>query len=315
MNPARLFWIFTLLSLLGFGAVSCSGDFTTQEATSSPYPVKITSETLAPVPTITPTHLITSTPGKPEKITPSPSCTPKNLTCWNEGGRIETGNLKTALLRQPLEYRIYLPPCYDQQPDRRYPVLYLFHGQGFTADQWERLGVDETANVFIAEKVLAPFIIVMPHDRFGDHSSMSKFGQVIMEVLIPWIDKTYRTLPERDHRAVGGLSRGGGWAFDLGFSHWELFGAVGAHSPALLNNDTNNMSNMLDQIPIELSPRIYIDTGDRDRPTIIESAYLLGDLLNKKGIPHEWYLFTGSHNEDYWRNHLEGYLRWYAKNW
>lgn len=315
MNPARLFWIFSLLSLLGYGSVSCSGDITTQEATSSPYPVEITTETLAPVPTITPTHLITSTPGKPEKITPSPSSTPKNLTCWNEGGRIETGNLKTALLRQPLEYRVYLPPCYDQQPDLRYPVLYLFHGQGFTDDQWERLGVDETANVLIAEKVLAPFIIVMPHDRFGDHSSMSKFGQVIVEVLIPWIDKTYRTLPERDHRAVGGLSRGGGWAFYLGISHWELFGVVGAHSPAVLNNDTNNMSSILDQIPIELSPRIYIDTGDRDRPTIIESAHLLGDLLNKKGIPHEWYLFTGSHNEDYWRDHLEGYLRWYANNW
>jgi len=315
LNPGRLFWIFILLSLLGFGSVSCSGDFTTQEATSSPYPVEITSETLAPVSTITPTHLITSTPKKLEIITPSPSCTPKNLTCWNESGRIEIGNLKTALLRQPLEYRIYLPPCYDQQPDRRYPVLYLFHGQGFTDDQWERLGVDETANVLIAEKVLAPFIIVMPHDRFGDHSSMSKFGQVIVEVLIPWIDKTYRTHPERDHRAVGGLSRGGGWAFYLGFSQWDLFGAIGAHSPALLNNDANIMSNMLDQIPIELAPRIYIDTGDRDRPTIIESANLLTDLLNKKGIPHEWYLFTGSHNEDYWRDHLEGYLRWYANNW
>ena len=315
MNPARLFWIFSLLSLLGYGSVSCSGDITTQEATSSPYPVEITTETLAPVPTITPTDLITSTPGKPEKITPSPPSTPKNLTCWNEGGRIETGNLKTALLRQPLEYRIYLPPCYDQQPDLRYPVLYLFHGQGFTDDQWERLGVDETANVLIAEKLLAPFIIVMPHDRFGNHSSMSKFGQVVVEVLIPWIDKTYRTFPERDHRAVGGLSRGGGWAFYLGVSHWELFGAVGAHSPAVLNNDTNNMSSILDQIPIELSPRIYIDTGDRDRPTIIESAHLLGDLLNKKGIPHEWYLFTGSHNEDYWRDHLERYLRWYANNW
>ena len=275
MNPARLIWIFTLLTLLGFGAVSCSEDFTTQEALSSPYPVEITSEPLGSGPKITPTHLNTSTSEKPRKITPSPSSTPKNLECWNEGGRIEIGNLKTALLQQPLEYRIYLPPCYDQQPDRSYPVLYLFHGQGFKDDQWERLCVDDTANVLISEKVLAPFIMVMPYDRFGNHSSMNKFGQAIVEVLIPWIDKTYRTLPERNYRAVGGLSRGGGWAFYLGFSHWDLFGAIGAHSPALLNNDANIMSNMLDQIPIELAPRIYIETGDRDRPTIIESANLL----------------------------------------
>ena len=148
-----------------------------------------------------------------------------------------------------------------------------------------------------------------------NNSRRSRFDSAVIEELIPEIDKTYRTIPDREFRAVGGLSRGAGWAIELGINYWELFGAFGAHSPAALNSNTIAVSHLLDAIPTEKFPRIYIDTGDREPPSIIKSALWLGDLLNKKGLPHEWYRFSGVHNEKYWEDHLEVYLRWYTGSW
>ena len=66
------------------------------------------------------------------------------------------------MLPLPLSYRIYLPPCYDEMEDARYPVLYLIHGQNFNDDQWDRLGVDESADALIAAEEMSPLLIVMP---------------------------------------------------------------------------------------------------------------------------------------------------------
>ncbi len=81
------------------------------------------------------------------------------------GGRVEIYEFTTILLRDPLVYRIYLPPCYDEQPEQAYPVLYLIHGQTYSDTQWDRLGVPETADQLIRTGEVAPFIVVMPRDR------------------------------------------------------------------------------------------------------------------------------------------------------
>ena len=237
------------------------------------------------------------------------------ISCWVKEGMIQLGSLPTAFLKEPLDFRVYLPPCYDHQPERRYPVLYLFHGQGFSDDQWDRIGVDEEADRLIAAGKVPPLIIVMPHEPGSESPTGSKFAQAIAEDFIPYIDATYRTLPDRANRAVGGLSRGGGWAVHFGISKWELFGALGAHSPGIFRADDLYLRKWLDGIPQSLYPRIYIDIGDRDLPEIIEATTWFEQLLNENDIPHEWHFFTGYHNEDYWRTHLDSYLRWYTQNW
>lgn len=244
----------------------------------------------------------------------SPTVTPKPV-CWNVNGRIEKGMQTTPLLRQPLEYRVYLPPCYDQQPDRRYPVLYLIHGQSYTDDQWERLGAGKTADDLISNGNIPPFIIVMPRDRIWEQPTVDQFGEAVVQALLPYIDQTYRTLASRKYRAIGGLSRGAGWAIHLGLSHWALFGAIGAHSLPVFWSDTAHIAAWLDTIPFELLPRIYIDIGDKDRPPILASAIWFEQLLTRKGIPHEWHLFSGYHEEAYWKAHVEQYLRWYSLEW
>jgi enterochelin esterase-like enzyme len=257
----------------------------------------------------------TATTYQVNNSTSTAAALPTPLGCWKEGGSLEVNSLATDLLRLPLDYRLYLPACYDQQPERRYPVLYLIHGQNYSDDQWDRLGADEAADRLIAAGEIPPLIIVMPRDRYGGQPSENNFARVIVEELRPFIDENYRTVEDREYRAVGGLSRGGGWAVHLAITQWEIFGALGAHSPAIFYDDAQRMRVYLDAIPSEAMPRIYMDIGDKDRPEIMGAALWFEELLNQRGIPHEWYLFSGYHAEDYWRDHLESYLRWYAKPW
>ena len=75
------------------------------------------------------------------------------------------------------------------------------------------------------------------------------------------------------------------------------------------------MRNWLDNIPSDSTPRIYLDIGSRDLPEILEPVIRVEELLNKRDIPHDWHYFSGFHNEEYWHEHLESYLRWYTLNW
>ena len=235
--------------------------------------------------------------------------------CEDENGSLESGRLASDLMGASMEYQVYLPPCYGGSLDNRYPVLYLLHGQGYTQKQWEQLGAVELADEMISTNQVSPFIMVMPREAVGAGSRRSAFDQAVAQELVPFVDKTYRTKPAREFRAVGGISRGAGWAVELGTHHWDLFGAFGAHSPAVFNNNATLMSNLLDAVPADKYPRIFIDTGASEPPSIIEAAEWLGELLNQKGVPHEWYRFSGVHNDSYWRKNLELYLRWYTGSW
>jgi enterochelin esterase-like enzyme len=304
-----------------FGLAACNSSKSDQVIN----PLPAVSVTLAPLPS--PTETATGQPvltqpairsatqtASPAPI-PSQTATPTSLTCQAQVGRIETGIVRSDLLRLPMEFRIYLPPCYDQHLHQRYPVLYLIHGQNYNDDQWDRLGADETANRLIAAGEIPAFLIVMPRDRNWSQPTEDNFGRVVVESLIPLIDANYRTLAERDGRAVGGLSRGAGWAIHLGLSKWELFSAIGAHSLPLFWTDLPHLREWIAAIPPEALPRIYMDLGDKERPQIAKSAYWFEQLLTDLGIPHEWHLYPGYHEEDYWKVHLEEYLRWYAEGW
>jgi enterochelin esterase-like enzyme len=213
----------------------------------------------------------------------------------------------------PQEYLIYLPPCYDEMPEMRYPVLYLLHGQTYTDDQWVRLGAVTVADQLILQDGAAPFIIVFPDDRYWNVQAGPGFGQRLVDSLIPYIDQNYRTLADREHRAIGGMSRGAGWALRLGLRRWELFGTLGLHSLAVFGDDRPFLDDWLEAIPPESWPNIFIDTGESDQELGFNA--LFEDLLTQRGIPHEWHLYPGAHDELYWRAHVEEYLHWYVETW
>ena len=241
---------------------------------------------------------VTDTPTPAPSATPTATATP--LACWQQGGELVQETMHSERMNLPFEFDVYLPPCYAQQPDREYPVLYLIHGQSFRQDQWQRLGATTVADELVAAGEISPFILVMPRDPNWRQPIETEFDEVFIQELVPYIDANYRTLAERPYRAIGGLSRGAGWALHFGFSEWPLFGIVGMHSLPVLWGDAYLIPDWLDAIPLEQMPRIYMDIGDHDRYEIKQSAEEFEADLTVRGIPHEFYVYTGYHDEAYW---------------
>jgi enterochelin esterase-like enzyme len=214
----------------------------------------------------------------------------------------------------PLSFRVYTPPCYDREQQHLYPVLYLIHGRTYTDDQWDRLGADEAADALIAGGQIPPFIIVMPRDRSWIKPPRNRFGEALTDELVPWIDAHYRTIPNRTSRAIGGLSWGGNWAVRLGLSQWSLFASIGVHSAPTFDIDgPPRISAWLEEIPRQELPRFFMDSGKNDYH--LNEIMLLESTLTDAGVPHEWHLYPGYHEESYWSAHVEEYIRWYAQEW
>jgi len=233
------------------------------------------------------------------------------LGCLTQPGRVEQGVVATTNPQQ--EYLIYLPPCYNELTDQRYPVLYLLHGQTYTMDQWVRLGVPQIMDALFFAGESVPFIVVFPDDSLWNISAGWLFGERLVGTLVPYIDANYRTIPDRDHRAIGGLSRGGGWAAQLGFENPGMFGSIGLHSPAIFKGDGFLVEKLVQGISEESRPRLWLDMGDVDREW--KSILAFEDMLTYHNYPHEFQRYLGDHSELYWGLHVREYLRWYAEAW
>ena len=286
-------WILTTLALFAF-ITACSPSNLPQ-LTSTP-----NSPTLAPQQTFTPS---------PTTDISTPAST--QTACLSQPGRVESGTVTST--EPPQEYIIYLPPCYDERTDKHYPVLYLLHGQTYTADQWIRLGAVDVLNSLITSGQAQPFIVIFPNDRYWYTESGSGFGERLVDALIPYIDETYRTIPKREQRAIGGMSRGAGWALRLGLSRWELFSIIGLHSLAVFQGDASRVERWLKEIPPASYPIIYMDIGDNDQE--VAQAQQVEAQFTTYSLLHEWHLYSGAHTEEYWRAHIREYIEWYARQW
>jgi hypothetical protein len=115
-------------------------------------------------------ELPTPTPGDSQVGQPTAPSSPAALFCREKTGSILRDEIPSVYLKEPLEFRVYLPPCFPESKERSYPLLILLHGSIFSDDQWDRLGVDETADRLITAGTIPPLIIVMPcrnHRRFS----------------------------------------------------------------------------------------------------------------------------------------------------
>lgn len=277
-----------LLSLLA----GCSVPLPPPSPSASPPPGATGTPTRTPGPTASPTRTSSPTP----------------LGCLSGPGEIRTGELDDPALFRPLPYRVFLPGCYDEIPEARFPVLYLLHGLQATDAQWDDLGIDEAATDLIASGDIPPLIIVMPWERRG-----LDYEAAIAEVLVPWIDQSFRTIADREGRAIGGLSRGAGWALRIGVLHPSLFTSIGLHSPAVLSPDLYNLPYWLGTLTPRDRPRFWIDIGDRDplKPSTLE----LLAVFDQASLGYAWHLNSGYHAPEYWTSHLEEYLLWYSQGW
>jgi enterochelin esterase-like enzyme len=266
-------------------------------------PLNQVKPTPSPIPS---TPAPSSTPAPPT-LTP----TPTPLGCLSKPGKLMEGKVDATKPAQ--EYLIYLPPCYDEKTDMHYPVLYLLHGQTYTDDQWPRLGAVDIADRLILSGEATPFIIVFPDDQYWNLPPGPGFGERLIAYLIPYIDQNYRTLTDRKYRALGGLSRGGGWTIQLGLQHWQMFGTLGLHSPVIFVNDGQYIPIWLREIPVDSFPRLWIDIGDADAE--LTGTRMLEAILTARDLPHEFHFYQGAHTEKYWGAHVEEYIKWYVEGW
>ncbi|MGH2582488.1 MAG: alpha/beta hydrolase [Anaerolineales bacterium] len=255
------------------------------------------------------------TPAPTRTSPPATTAEADTETCIEDKGEVEQIIIDSEYFEPGFRFWIYTPPCYESRESAHYPVLYLIHGQTFSEDQWDRIGADEAADILISSGEVAPFIIVMPHDHNSLRPTVGFFDDAVLEELLPWVDENYRTIPEREYRAIGGLSRGASWAIHFALTNPDLFGALGGHSPPVFIEEANKVTGWLEAIPSEMMPRLWLDIGERDLQNIMDSAVWFESVLEDLGIPHEWHLFRGNHDEEYWSNHVKEYLRWYADNW
>ena len=208
---------------------------------------------------------------------------------------------------------MYAPPDYDAQTNLRYPVLYLQHGAGEDETGWTKQGhANFILDNLIASRSSKPMIVVMANGYarragvpvanlagkpFGSPEMMkamremaAAFEDDVTQALIPFVDSHFRTLTDRDHRAMAGLSMGGMQTFQVTFDHLELFSYIGGFSgaagPMVLGNE-------------KLDPKTAFHGALADPAAFAKRVHLLwvGVGTESPGTSHEWQTWRRGLNE------------------
>lgn len=228
------------------------------------------------------------------------------------------------------DFSVYLPAGYSDG-NRRYPVLYLFHPAGGTHEIWISMGeLPQITDDAIRSGMALPMIVVVPDaSGLGDHNLGKHLGYFSVEgwdyesyfvnELIPLVDSTYRTLADKQHRAIAGASMGGEAAVSYAQKHPELYGSACALSgivghpeqSKMAQTDKSYADSLIANNPtafVESAPpavieqlktvRWYTDCGDNDYFYEGNIAFFL--TMKHKGIPIDYRMRSGVHSWYYW---------------
>jgi len=210
---------------------------------------------------------------------------------------------------------VYTPPGYDEDPDRRYPVLYLLHGGGDDARGWTLVGrAHAIMDNLLAEGKAKPTIIVMPCGqavpRFGSLEDLRTkntplFEKDLLGDLMPLVESTYRIQADRDHRAMAGLSMGGGQTDAIGLNHLELFGSIGILSAGRGDFRENHPDLVADPAATNAKLHLlFLGCGTLDA-LATEGMERTHALLEQAGIEHVYWTLEGAgHTWVVWRTAL-----------
>jgi enterochelin esterase-like enzyme len=225
-------------------------------------------------------------------------------------GKLETITYNSKSIGVDRKAVVYTPPNYDAK--QKYPVLYLMHGIGGNETHWTTLcAANKVLDNLIADKKAVPMIIVMPNGRataeppssnfMADFNFYAFFEKDLLQDLMPYIESHYSVKADRDHRALTGLSMGGGQGLDFGINNIDKFAWVGGFSSAPNLQSPDILVPKIQQAKDKLS-LLWIGCGDKDN-LITGSWNLHQGLVNAK-IDHVWYVDTGVHEVPVWNNNL-----------
>src|SRR5688572_10314290 len=221
-------------------------------------------------------------------------------------GKIDTITYESKTVGTKRRAVIYTPPGFSKK--NKYPVLYLLHGIGGDEKEWLIGGQPQVIldNLY-AEKKIEPMIVVMPNgramkdDRAGGNvfdsakvQAFATFEKDLLNDLIPFIEKKFPVLTDREHRAIAGLSMGGGQSLNFGLGNLDTFAWVGGFSSA---PNTKRPADLIKD-HAEASEKLrllYVSCGDRDGMSRISQG--VHEMLEEKQVPHIYRVIPGGHHD------------------
>jgi enterochelin esterase-like enzyme len=228
-------------------------------------------------------------------------------------GKIDTVQYDSKTVGAMRKTLVYTPPGFDKK--KKYPVFYLLHGIGGDEKEWFKgASPQNILDNLYAEGKIQPMIVVMPNGRAmkddratGNIMAPDKvqafatFEKDLLNDLIPFIEKKYPALTDKDNRAIAGLSMGGGQSLNFGLGNLDKFSWVGGFSSA------PNTKVPKDLLPdIEAAKKklrlLFISCGDADG--LIGFSKRTHDYLYQNDVPHIYYLEAGGHDFKVWKNGL-----------
>lgn len=228
-------------------------------------------------------------------------------------GKLDTITYASKTVGSNRRALIYTPPGYSKK--NKYPVLYLLHGIGGDEKEWLNGGHPEVIldNLY-ADKKIEPMIVVLPNGRAmkDDRATGNIFDQAkvqafatfekdLLNDLIPFIEKKFPVLTDREHRAIAGLSMGGGQSLNFGLGNLHKFAWVGGFSSAPNTKTPQELVPDAEAAKKQLK-LLWISCGDNDG--LITFSKRTHDYLYEKNVPHIYYIMPGVHDFKVWKNSL-----------
>jgi len=230
----------------------------------------------------------------------------------------------------PRDIVVWLPPSYDSLPDKYYPVLYMQDGQNVFDPLTSSFGIDwqidETADSLIKSNSIQEIIVVGIYNttkrgtEYRNTELGSAYSNFIVEELKPFIDKNYRTIPDRNNTAIGGSSGGGLISFILIWEHSDVFSKAACLSPVFKINNIDYVAPLRNYLGSKKNIKIYIDNGGLGLEELLQPG--IDDMLTtlkEKGFVEDSDLLyfkdaTAEHNESAWAKRVYRFLKFMFPN-
>lgn len=231
-------------------------------------------------------------------------------------GRLEMVEYDSKTVGTRRKMQVYTPPSYTK--DHKYPVLYLLHGIGGDETEWERFAKpDVMLDNLLADGKAQPMIVVMPNGRAeaDDHPktdiyrhapAFAAFEQDLLKDVIPAIESQYAVANDREHRALAGLSMGGGQSLDFGLAHLDQFAWIGGFSSAPNTKPPGELVPDPDLARRQLR-LLWLSCGNKDG--LIDISQGVHAYLKEHNISHVWNVDTNAHDPTEWRNNLYHFVQ------
>jgi enterochelin esterase-like enzyme len=188
--------------------------------------------------------------------------------------------LQSKNLGHDVGYVVWIPEDYSEKSKNRYPVIYFLHGSGGNESK-DAAGFSDWVMKAIDQGIIPPVICVFPNGGMSGYRG--EVEKMMVDELIPLVDKSYRTVPKARSRLLAGFSMGGAGSVYLAIQHPRIFGAAGSMGGGLRNSNDELTQAISAAIPVwkKNKFRFFMVNGDNDRP---EAFISFSELLNKEGI-------------------------------